>query len=61
MTSIKRNILTIKQNTLEVGQGKDLSAPRYAINFISLGYSDGYKTSPISVALVTTISSVKVT
>jgi len=27
-TSIKRNILTIKQNTLEVGRAKDLSAPR---------------------------------
>ena len=28
-TSIKRNILTIKQNTWEVGWAKDLSAPLY--------------------------------
>ena len=28
-TSIKRNILTIKQNTWEVGRAKDLSAPLY--------------------------------
>jgi hypothetical protein len=30
-TSIKRNIPTIKQNTLGVGQAKDLSAPQYII------------------------------
>ena len=28
-TSIKRNILTIKQNTSEVGRAKNLSAPLY--------------------------------
>ena len=28
-TSIKQNILTIKQNTWKVGRAKDFSAPRY--------------------------------
>jgi hypothetical protein len=28
-TSIKQNILTIKQDTREVGRAKDLSAPLY--------------------------------
>ena len=30
-TSIKRNILTVKQNTSGVGRAKDLSAPRYRL------------------------------
>jgi hypothetical protein len=33
---IKRNILTIKQNTSEVGRAKDLSAPLYLGGFAEL-------------------------
>jgi hypothetical protein len=32
MISIKRNILTIKQNTSEAGRAKGLSAPRYIVD-----------------------------